>query len=527
MDVTASIDSIGFGRFQWLLLAYTGLAWLADACETMLLSFLGLAVKCDWGLTSSQAAALTSVVFAGMMAGVYTLGALADQLGRRRGFLTSALLLGVAGLASAFSPNYSVLLGLRCVVGFALGGTPIAVTLFAEFLPSRGRGGWLLALQAWWTLGTVVMACIAWRTVSTPGLGWRWMLGLGSAPLFLLLALYPALPESPHWLASRGEEAAARAVLLRVARTNGRAGAGWAPLPTRDAGEAGAGVVIGSWPATPDATPPPTPAKAARAGWGLGAALARVAASLRALYSPEFRRTTLLLDGIWFTNAITYYGLVLLSTELQTAHKEEQCTPDGQPNLVGRDFLNIVITSAAEAPGLLAIAFLVDGRGRKWSLRAGLLLTGLSILLLLAAGPGGGAQLFMLFLSRAGIMGAYSVLYIYTPEIYPTKLRSFGLALCNAMSRVGGFAAPYATVSLVESGRQTAALCLLGGMCLLACAAAFFLEHETRGRDLQAVRLPGPEPEDEALDGTPVGASPAMSAELVHTPRPPSGAQAS
>lgn len=45
MDVTASIDSIGFGRFQWLLLAYTGLAWLADACETMLLSFLGLAVK--------------------------------------------------------------------------------------------------------------------------------------------------------------------------------------------------------------------------------------------------------------------------------------------------------------------------------------------------------------------------------------------------------------------------------------------------------------------------------------------------
>ncbi|KFM26335.1 Synaptic vesicle 2-related protein [Auxenochlorella protothecoides] len=487
MDVTASIDSIGFGRFQWLLLAYTGLAWLADACETMLLSFLGLAVKCDWGLTSSQAAALTSVVFAGMMAGVYTLGALADQLGRRRGFLTSALLLGVAGLASAFSPNYSVLLGLRCVVGFALGGTPIAVTLFAEFLPSRGRGGWLLALQAWWTLGTVVMACIAWRTVSTPGLGWRWMLGLGSAPLFLLLALYPALPESPHWLASRGEEAAARAVLLRVARTNGR----------------GAG------------------------GWGLGAALARVAASLRALYSPEFRRTTLLLDGIWFTNAITYYGLVLLSTELQTAHKEEQCTPDGQPNLVGRDFLNIVITSAAEAPGLLAIAFLVDGRGRKWSLRAGLLLTGLSILLLLAAGPGGGAQLFMLFLSRAGIMGAYSVLYIYTPEIYPTKLRSFGLALCNAMSRVGGFAAPYATVSLVESGRQTAALCLLGGMCLLACAAAFFLEHETRGRDLQAVRLSGPEAEDEALDGTPVGASPAMSAELVHTPRPPSGAQAS
>lgn len=45
LDVTASIDAIGFGKFQWLLLVYTGLAWVADACETMLLSFLGPAIE--------------------------------------------------------------------------------------------------------------------------------------------------------------------------------------------------------------------------------------------------------------------------------------------------------------------------------------------------------------------------------------------------------------------------------------------------------------------------------------------------
>lgn len=45
LDVTKSIDGIGFGKFQWLLLAYTGLAWVADACETMLLSFLGPAIE--------------------------------------------------------------------------------------------------------------------------------------------------------------------------------------------------------------------------------------------------------------------------------------------------------------------------------------------------------------------------------------------------------------------------------------------------------------------------------------------------
>lgn len=41
----APLPCAGFGRFQWLLLLYTGLAWLADACEIMLLSFLGPAVR--------------------------------------------------------------------------------------------------------------------------------------------------------------------------------------------------------------------------------------------------------------------------------------------------------------------------------------------------------------------------------------------------------------------------------------------------------------------------------------------------
>ena len=98
----------GFGRFQWLLLCYTGLAWLADACEVMLLSFLGPAARCEWGLSPGAESALSSVVFVGMLAGVSSLGALADAVGRRLGFLISAAVLGLAGLASAFAPSFAV-----------------------------------------------------------------------------------------------------------------------------------------------------------------------------------------------------------------------------------------------------------------------------------------------------------------------------------------------------------------------------------------------------------------------------------
>lgn len=50
---------------------------------------------------------------------------------------------------------------LRAVVGFALGGTPVAVTLFAEWCTSHGRGRWLLLMQSFWTLGEQ-----AWRAAA-------------------------------------------------------------------------------------------------------------------------------------------------------------------------------------------------------------------------------------------------------------------------------------------------------------------------------------------------------------------------
>lgn len=54
---------------------------------------------------------------AGMLLGVNSLGAVADGLGRRRGFLLSALVLGAAGLASALAPSFAVrCCGCKCDV---------------------------------------------------------------------------------------------------------------------------------------------------------------------------------------------------------------------------------------------------------------------------------------------------------------------------------------------------------------------------------------------------------------------------
>ncbi len=60
----------------------------------------------------------------------------------------------------------------------------------------------------------------------------------------------------------------------------------------------------------------------------LGAAVDVVHKMMAQLFSPTLRRTTLLLLFIWFANAISYYGLVLLAT---SARRPPPAPPRTQP----------------------------------------------------------------------------------------------------------------------------------------------------------------------------------------------------
>lgn len=82
-SVDEALVAMGFGRFQVLVLAYAGMAWISEAMEMMLLSFVGPALASSWDLSSSQQALLTTAVFAGMLVGAYSWGIVSDRHGRR------------------------------------------------------------------------------------------------------------------------------------------------------------------------------------------------------------------------------------------------------------------------------------------------------------------------------------------------------------------------------------------------------------------------------------------------------------
>lgn len=73
-----------------------------------------------------------------------------------------ATITAVAGLLSAFSPNYTALLINRGITGIGLGGMQTFTSWVLEFVPMPNRGAWMIVFSGFWTVGTILEAALAW-----------------------------------------------------------------------------------------------------------------------------------------------------------------------------------------------------------------------------------------------------------------------------------------------------------------------------------------------------------------------------
>ncbi|KAF7661954.1 hypothetical protein LDENG_00248590 [Lucifuga dentata] len=448
--VEDAVEAIGFGTFQWKLSVLTGLSWMADAMEMMILSILAPQLHCEWRLPSLEVALLTSAVFIGMMISSSLWGNISDKYGRKTGLKMSVLWTMFYGLLSAFAPIYGWILFLRALVGFGIGGAPQSVTLYAEFLPMKSRATCILLIEIFWALGTVFEVLLA--ILVMPTLGWRWLLGLSTIPLFIFAALCFWLPESARYDVLTGNQEKALATLKRIATENG------APMPL--------GKLI--------------------------AARQEDRGKIRDLFSSHFRWTTVLLWFIWFANAFSYYGLVLLTTELFQEGGECGVSKGDKPKLRcsleckylnSDDYKDLLWTTLSEFPGLLVTLWAIDRLGRRKTMALCFLIFSLCIIPLYGC-VGRASMTVLIFIARAFIAGGFQAAYVYTPEVYPTATRALGLGTSSGMARVGALITPFVAQVMLESSVYLA-LSVYCCCCLLAAIASCALPIETTGRGLQ------------------------------------------
>jgi len=155
--------------------------------------------------------------------------------------------------------------------------------------------------------------------------------------------------------------------------------------------------------------------------------------SVLSLFSPYLLRTTLILLFIWFVTNFAYTGVNVYLPLILRAK--------GNHN-VEDVYRDTFLYSAAAVPGSLVGAWMVESwLGRRYSM-------------FLATGFAAGMMLCFRFLSESWQVVAslcvfnlvvqimYAAIYTYTPEVFPTLLRTTGVGVCSMMSRVAGVLAP-------------------------------------------------------------------------------------
>lgn len=434
MNITVddALSEAGAGRFQRRLMAIFGLVWAADAMQVVAVGFAAPSIAASFGLDMRTALHSGTLFFLGMFLGAALFGRLADRVGRRNVLIVTVACDAVFGLASALSPDFQWLLALRFLTGAAVGGTlPVDYAMMAEFLPPKNRGRWLVWLEGFWALGTLIVALTAWAAATwafaTP---WKLIYVVAALPACIGVFLRLWVPESPMYLLRKGREPQARAIINRVRVANG------APaLPE------GARLIL------PASTPAPA-----------GGILA-----------PGLARTTLAVLSVWFLVSLSYYGVfVWLPGKLAT---------EGFGFVRGYGFL--VVLALAQLPGYALAAWGVDNWGRQRTLRIFLMLSALGCLAFVTAGSAllvAGALMLMSF----ALLGTWGALYALTPEVYPTTLRATGMGMAGAVARLGGLAAP-SVLAVLATRDFNAMIGLFAALLVLAAVLSFAIGRETRG----------------------------------------------
>jgi putative MFS transporter len=284
--------------------------------------------------------------------------------------------------------------------------------------------------------------------VLVPIFGWQVMFLLGGIPGLLIAWLLLRLPESPRWLLSKHRFDEAEAIVRQM---EARSPLDLPPLslPARD-------VSIGA---------PPVSVTVARGAW-------------RDLLGKAYRHRTVVAWTLWWC---AYFITNGLNNWMPTLYNRVYALDLQQSLRAG------TLTNVMQVIMLLGCAFVIDRTGRRgWTIAA--FATGALMLGMLGLfGARSVVAVITLVTLSYGIVGsANAVLYLYTPEIYPTRMRAMGTGAATCWLRLASAVAPLLVAYIVAAGGIRLVFLMFAAVGVVGALAAVLM-LETGNRRLEEI----------------------------------------
>jgi putative MFS transporter len=429
-----AIDNLKLTGPLKFIIAVAAAGFLFDSFDITIVAYALPKIRQDFGLSPQEVGLVGSAALAGMGLGSWCWGWIADRWGRRVVFaatvLTFSLFTGLAGL----SMSLGMLVGARFLTGLGLGGmVPIDQALVAEYSPARIRGRVSAMLPLCWPMGYFCAAGAALLLV--PQTGWRWLFAIGVLPAILVFVIRRKVPESPRWLAARGREEDARASLayIGVSETHldqARRDIALAP-PT---------------PPVPDAT-------------------------FRDLFTPAYARRVIHTWLLWFSANFAATGFSVWLPTIYSTYYHIELT---------RTLFYTFIVAGTQVVARACAVGLIDVLGRKTLIVIGYGVAGCAALAFTQATTETSLLLTAMVYAFFQDTGSLAMT-VYTPEVYPVRIRGKGAALAMGWGRFGGMTSPLIAGMLIGAGSLMLVWCIIAGAMFVAAGLTLVLAYETRG----------------------------------------------
>ncbi len=436
-ELIARIESVPFSRWHVWPRVIMGSATFFDAFTALALASAMPVLARLWQLSTLEIGYLLAASYPGQFVGALVFGWLGERIGRTKAAAYATAIMAAGSLACALTGNFSQMFICRLIQGVGVGGEmPVAATYVNELSRATGRGRFFMLYELIFPLGFLAAAFLGSRLV--PVYGWQSLFVLGVVPGVLIAYLVLRLPESPRWLIRQGRLADAEGIVKQIeASTDKRNPVAVEPIADQTR----------------------------KSRWS-------------ELFSPVYRHRTLIVWIIWataygVTNGLNNWMATLYNTvyrlPLQTSLNAAQ------------------MTNAMQVLVLLVCIFVIDMVGRRNWMTACFIIGGILLVPLGLFGADDVTRVMILVTVSYGIMSTVNtVLYLYTPEIYPTRMRAIGTAAGTCWLRLASAAGPYLVGKLLGSSGIESIFLIFAGVAMLGGLAAT-QAIETRNRRLEEI----------------------------------------